>query len=70
MRYREYAPLKDGFSTGKLNRITDVPRLRVGHCTIDRDQPTIVRTVVTVLRIDDVISKPVWAARNVFNGYG
>lgn len=70
MRYREYAPLKDGFSTGKLNRITDVPRLRVGHCTIDRDQLTIVRTGVTVLRIDDVISKPVWAASNVFNGYG
>jgi len=70
MRYREYASLTDGFSTGKLNRITDVPRLRVGHCTVDRDRPTVLRTGVTVLRIDDVITKPVWAACNVFNGYG
>ncbi len=58
---------------GPWNAITDVAGVRVGHFTLLRDEPTIVRTGVTAVmpRGDDAI----WAANvfsgiHSFNGYG
>jgi len=70
MRYRDHAPLPDGLPTGPLNRITDVPGLAVGHHTLIEDSPRVLRTGVSVLRIDDALNRPVAAACHVFNGYG
>lgn len=54
---------------GPLNKITDVPGIRVGHCTVDEGP---FRTGVTVLIPGDAnpfYHKPV-AASHVLNGYG
>ncbi len=70
MRFRDRSKFPDGLPAGPLNRITDVPGLAVGHHTLINDTPRILRTGVSVLRIDNVLSRPVSAACHVFNGYG
>src|SRR5262245_60154507 len=61
------------FEPGPWNAITDVAGVRVGHFTLIRDEPTIVRTGVTAVmpRSEETI----WAANafagiHSFNGYG
>ncbi len=55
--------------TGKLNRITDVPGVRVGHATIDTDRQ---KTGVTVIlpAEGNLYTAPLTAACHVINGFG
>ena len=54
---------------GKNNLITDVPGVRVGHCTVDNEQH---KTGVTVLLpcTDDIFQNKMIAACHVLNGFG
>ena len=54
---------------GIKNRITDVPGVRVGHCTVDTDQH---KTGVTVIMPcgDDIFRDKMVAACHVLNGFG
>lgn len=54
---------------GKRNKITDVPGVRVGHCTVDHDT---FRTGVTVIEPgpDNPFAHKKVAAAHVLNGYG
>ena len=55
--------------TGPLNKITDVPGVRVGHCTIDTDRQ---KTGVTVIlpAEGNLYTAPLTAACHVINGFG
>ena len=67
-----------GISTGKLepgpwNAITDVPGVRVGHYTLIRDEPTVVRSGVTAvmpLTDEEILRDQVFAGIHSFNGRG
>ncbi len=54
---------------GKRNAITDVPGVRVGHCTVDNDRH---KTGVTVILPceDDIFQQKMVAACHVLNGFG
>lgn len=54
---------------GKLNKITDVPGVRVGHCTVDTARH---RTGVTVIlpTPGNIFARKLVAASNVLNGFG
>jgi D-aminopeptidase len=57
---------------GKFNAITDVPGVRVGHCTVIHDEPRVARTGVTVIFPRE---EPIWfdhafAGFHVLNGNG
>ena len=54
---------------GALNKITDVPGVKVGHATIDTDKH---KTGVTVVMpsLDNVFLHKMMAAAHVFNGFG
>ncbi|MCC6614448.1 MAG: P1 family peptidase [Anaerolineae bacterium] len=58
--------------TGEYNAITDVPGVRVGHCTLIYDEPRVARTGVTVIqpRGGDVWDDQVFAGFHSFNGNG
>ncbi len=64
--------------TGKLNLITDVPGLKVGHCTITEGEGKLIpgqgpiRTGVTIIKphSGNVYREKVRASSYVFNGYG
>jgi D-aminopeptidase len=57
--------------TGPDNAITDVPGVLVGHSTLIRDEPEVVRTGITmVLPRVDVWSDYVFAGSHVLNGDG
>ena len=68
-RIRDYGVLLDDLPTGPLNKITDVPGVRVGHATIDTAQN---KTGVTVLlpRPENPFSHQYPAASFVLNGFG
>lgn len=55
--------------TGKLNKITDIPGVRVGHATIDTDRQ---KTGVTVIipAEGNLYTHPLTAACHIINGYG
>ena len=55
--------------TGPLNKITDVPGVRVGHATVDTDRQ---KTGVTVIlpAEGNLYTAPLTAACHVINGYG
>lgn len=54
---------------GRLDKITDVPGVRVGHCTLDTEEN---KTGVTVIipSVDNVFTKKLVAASYVLNGFG
>lgn len=54
---------------GPGNRITDVPGVRVGHCTIDNDRHKTGVTVVLPCE-DDIFQNKMVAACHVLNGFG
>lgn len=58
--------------TGKYNAITDVPGVKVGHCTLIYDEPRIARTGVTMIfpREEPVWDNQVFAGFHVLNGNG
>lgn len=70
MRFREYSTLPDGLPVGKLNKISDVSGLKVGHFTLREDSPKVLRTGVSVLKIPKISERPLMAACDVFNGFG
>ena len=58
---------------GAWNAITDVRGVRVGHFTLIRDEPTVVRSGVTAILPrggDEVFTSNVFAGIHSFNGYG
>ena len=67
-----------GISIGRLepgqwNAITDVPGVRVGHYTLIRDEPTVVRSGVTAimpLEEDEIFRDELFAGIHSFNGRG
>ena len=54
---------------GKMNSISDVPGVKVGHCTIDNDRH---KTGVTIVLpcVDDIFRCKMVAAQHVLNGFG
>lgn len=67
-RIRDYGIEIGEMVPGKLNSITDVPGVKVGHCTIDDGD---VQTGVTaILPAEDIYAQKVMAASSVFNGFG
>ena len=77
-RARDLGIVIGEMAPGPLNAITDVPGVRVGHCTlIEGDDPLVVgrgpvRTGVTVIvpHDGDVWREPVFAAPHILNGNG
>ena len=68
-RIRDYGITVGHLPTGKLNKITDVPGVRVGHATIDTDRQ---KTGVTVIlpAEGNLFTHPLTSACHVINGYG
>lgn len=69
-RFRDF-----GLNFGKLppaekNLITDVEQIKVGHVTLCYDKPSIIRTGVTAIVLENVFEKPLTAACAVLNGFG
>jgi len=58
--------------TGEYNAITDVPGVRVGHCTLIYDEPRIARTGVTLIlpREEAAWDNQLFAGFHVLNGNG
>jgi D-aminopeptidase len=58
--------------TGPYNAITDVVGVKVGHVTIIRDQPQIVRTGVTIIlpHSSNITDQSCFGASHVLNGNG
>ena len=71
-RLRDLGFVSGYLPTGPLNAITDVPGVRVGHCTVVHDQPFIARSGVTAIwpASDDVWRNGVFAGFHSFNGNG
>jgi D-aminopeptidase len=70
MRARDLGIVIGQLPTGRLNAITDVAGVRVGHRTLIRGDA--VRTGVTVIlpHEGDPVSEPVFAGCHTLNGYG
>jgi D-aminopeptidase len=68
-RAEDYGIIVGELPKGKLNKITDVAGLRVGHCTIDTEES---KTGVTVIipSEDNVFTNKLVAASYVLNGFG
>ena len=68
-RIRDYGITVGHLPTGKLNKITDVPGVRVGHATIDTDRQ---KTGVTVIlpAEGNLFTRPLTASCHVINGFG
>jgi len=69
MRIREYGVQVGSLPCGKLNKITDVPGVRVGHATIHDEAH---HTGVTVIMpcADNMFKNKMTAASFVLNGFG
>ena len=69
LRARDYHITVGGLPTGSRNKITDVPGLTVGHCTVDTDEH---KTGVTVLLPcpENPFTHKLPAAAFVLNGFG
>lgn len=68
-RIRDFGITVGTLPTGALNKITDVPGVRVGHATIDTDRQ---KTGVTVIlpAEGNLFTRPLTAACHVINGFG
>ncbi len=71
-RLRELGIRFGDHTPGTYNNITDVPGVKVGHYTLEEDQPVCLRTGVTsVIPADgNLYVSPVYAAAHTINGYG
>lgn len=71
-RLRELGITVGMLSPGACNAITDVPGVKVGYCTMIRDEPRIVRTGVTAIwpRGPEIWTDYVCAGTFSFNGNG
>lgn len=68
-RIRDYGIVPGRLKTGDRNKITDVPGVRVGHCTVDRGESRTGVTVILPGRDNSFLNKYV-AAAYVHNGFG
>lgn len=60
-----------GLEPGPVNAITDVPGVLVGHATVIRDQPEVVRSGVTmIVPREGIWTDYVYAGSHVLNGNG
>ena len=68
-RIRDFGIVPGRLETGKRNKITDVPGVKVGHCTIKTEEN---HTGVTVILPgeDNAFAKKYTAAAYVHNGFG
>lgn len=68
-RIRDLGITVGSLPTGALNKITDIPGVTVGHCTVDTDRQ---KTGVTVIlpAEGNLYTSPVTAACHVINGFG
>ena len=68
-RIRDLGVTVGNMPTGRLNKITDVPGVTVGHATIDTDRQ---KTGVTVIlpAEGNLFTHPLTAACHVINGFG
>ena len=68
-RIRDYGVRIGVFQRGKLNKITDVPGVTVGHVTVDDERH---HTGVTVIMpcVDNMFASKLTAASYVLNGFG
>lgn len=71
-RLRDLGIIIGVLPTGRHNAITDVAGVRVGHTTIERDTPAVVRTGVTAIwpRGPEIWSEHLFAGFHSFNGCG
>ena len=71
-RLRDLGVSIGSLPTGPNNAITDVEGVRVGHATVIRDEPEVVRTGVTMIvpREGDIWTTPAFAAWHNFSGNG
>lgn len=71
-RLRQLGVAIGRLETGPLNAITDVPGVLVGHCTLIRDNPVVVRTGVTMVvpRSGEIWTDYAYAGSHVLNGNG
>lgn len=71
-RLRELGITVGQLPTGKFNAITDVAGVRVGHATLVRDTPHVVRTGVTAIwpHATNVWNEYVYGGFHSFNGNG
>lgn len=69
MRARDYGIIVGEMPTGKLNRITDVPGVKVGHATIIDEKHNTGVTVVMPCE-DNPFTNKLTAAEHVLNGFG
>ena len=68
-RIEDYNIKMGNLAKGKLNKITDVKGVKVGHCTIDDDRNKTGVTVV-ILSEKNIFKNKLIAAAYVFNGFG
>ena len=54
---------------GKLNKITDIEGIRVGHCTIDTEESKTGVTVILPMK-ENIYTNKLVAASYVLNGFG
>ena len=71
-RLRELGIVIGDLPTGPNNAITDVPDVHVGHATVIRDEPVVVRSGVTMIvpRAGDIWTDFAFAAWHNFSGNG
>ena len=71
-RARDLGVIIGELPPGPNNAITDVPGVHVGHATIVRDEPTVVRTGVTMVvpRAGEIWTNYAFAAWHNFSGNG
>lgn len=69
MRAREYGICIGEMPTGRLNKITDVPGVKVGHATIINDRHNTGVTVILPCE-DNPFTNKLTAAQHVLNGFG
>lgn len=68
-RIRDYGIIIGRHETGPLNKLTDVPGVTVGHCTVDTEEHKTGVTVILPCR-DNMFEKKLTAAAFVHNGFG
>lgn len=68
-RIRDYGIIIGRHETGPLNKLTDVPGVTVGHCTVDTEEHKTGVTAILPCR-DNMFEKKLTAAAFVHNGFG
>lgn len=69
MRIEDYGFKIGKYPKGKLNKITDVLGIKVGHCTVDTDRNKTGVTVIIPCE-DNPFATKLTAAAHIINGYG